>query len=164
MKFIETFKYILTSRFFYISLLFLTLFPPVYKNLPIRIDYTLDSCLPQSVWITYKEFNPNVHKYILFIPKKDSYTQKAKYLLKYVGCKSGQYLETRGLNYYCDGSYISTAKKADIGGKPLSQFIFNGFIPNDKFFAIATHPYAYDSKYFGFVDKSQIERGASPVF
>jgi type IV secretory pathway protease TraF len=132
--------------------------------LPIRIDYTLDSCLPQSVWITYKDFNPSVHKYILFVPKKDSYTQKAKYLLKYVGCKSGQYLETRGLNYYCDGSYISTAKKLDMAGKPLSQFIFSGVVPNDKFFAIATHPYAYDSKYFGFVDKSQIERGASPVF
>ena len=73
-------------------------------------------------------------------------------------------METRGLNYYCDGSYISTAKKTDMAGKPLSQFIFNGFIPNDKFFAIATHPYAYDSKYFGFVDISQIERGASPVF
>lgn len=134
-----------------------------YDKAPVRIDYTFDNCLPWSYWVTYKEFDPNIHKYILFVPKKDKYTQKANYLLKQVGCKPTQYLETRGLDYYCDGVKISTAKKFDLSGKPLEQFIFQGYIDKDKYFAIASHPYAYDSKYFGFVNKSQIERGAKPL-
>jgi type IV secretory pathway protease TraF len=30
-------------------------------------------------------------------------------------------------------------------------------------FVIGTHPLSYDSKYFGFVDKSQILRRAKPL-
>jgi len=163
MKSKQAFLTLLKSKLFWLAILFIASFNYLYEKAPTRIDYTLDICLPWSWWITYSEFDESKHQYILFVPKKDKYTQKANYLMKYVGCKGGQVLETKGLEYYCDGKHISTAKKFDMALNPLNQFVYNGVIPKDKFFAIATHPFAYDSKYFGFVDRNQIVRGAKPL-
>ena len=154
---------VIKSKLFWFLFLFVFVINYAYEKAPIRIDYTFDVCLPWSYWITYSEFDDTKHQYFLFVPKKDKYTKKANYLLKQVGCKQKQLLETRGLDYYCDGKYISTAKKYDLAGEPLKQFVYNGIIPNNEYFTIATHPYAYDSKYFGFVNRNQIERGARPL-
>mgnify|MGYP003612779057 CR=1 FL=1 len=164
-EFLKQWLQVLKNKYFYLAVILIAAFPYIYERLSIRIDMTHDVCLPYTIWITDINFNPNKQNYIMFMPKKDKYTAKAKYLFKMIACKPGQRLEVKGLNYYCDGKYISQAKKYDMSGSgKLNQFIYNGIIPQDNYFAIGTHPYAYDSKYFGFVNVRQIERGAYPVY
>lgn len=164
-EYLKQWQIVLKNKFFYLALALLFSFPYIYENMKVRIDMTHDVCLPYTVWITDSDFNANKQNYFMFVPKKDKYTAKAKYLFKMIGCRPGQELETKGLDYYCDGKWISKAKEWDMSGfGKLNQFIFNGVIPENNYFAIATHPYAYDSKYFGFVEKKQIVRGAYPVY
>lgn len=65
--------------------------------------------------------------------------------------------------YYCN-NLIGRANKVDGNNKEIENFKFNGIIPKDKIFVVGTHALSHDSKYFGFVDKSQIIRKFTPLF
>ena len=41
-------------------------------------------------------------------------------------------------------------------GKSLKPYVFNGVIPNNKYFVSGIHPKSWDSRYFGFIDKNRI--------
>ena len=83
---------------------------------------------------------------------------------KKIVCKENDFLDVNEKNYFCNGKYIGTATKYDGNKNEIDNFKFNGIIPKDKFFVVGTHPLSHDSKYFGFVDKSQILRKAIPLF
>lgn len=140
-------------------------FPYLYENAPTRVDFSMESSLPYSAWLTTTPFDKNKDRYIMFIPPvKNEYTAKAKHLIKYVSCKEGDVLHVEGMSYYCNGAEIATALSNDHRGHKVDHFDFNGVVPSGKYFVTGTHPRSYDSRYFGFVDKSNIERGAKPLW
>jgi signal peptidase I len=77
-------------------------------------------------------------------------------LVKKVGCMPGQKLDVTRLQYFCDGKAGSMLMQKDSRGNPVQPFLYHGEIPDGKFFMVGTHPMSYDSKYWGFADKSQI--------
>jgi type IV secretory pathway protease TraF len=78
-------------------------------------------------------------------------------LLKQISCVENDYLERIGDRFYCDKDEIAVAQPLDGKGRPYAiSFDFNGTIPAGKIFVTAPHPYSFDSRYFGFIDASQI--------
>jgi conjugal transfer pilin signal peptidase TrbI len=137
--------------------------PIVYELIPVRVDITQQNSLPQKFWITYSDINKDT-EYILFIPPKSKYIESDAKYLKKISCKEGDYLTVKQRDYFCNNKYIGTASEFDGNMNKIEYFEFNGIIQNGKYFVIGSHPLSHDSKYFGFVDKSQILRKAEPLF
>lgn len=162
----QSLKTLYRSKLLIVGLVWIGIFPLIYEALPVRIDLTMDKSLPYWVWLTHEPFNEVKDDYAMFHPPvKNIYTQNVNYLVKKVGCHEGQILaSTSTRDFYCDGEYIGTAQQKDKNGKPVNFFQFNGKIPKDHFFMLGTHKRSYDSRYFGFVKKDLIERGAIPLW
>jgi len=82
--------------------------------------------------------------------------KKGAGMIKYLACDEGDVLVVKNKKYYCNGTYISTARDYDSNLKKIENFKFDGAIPKGKFFAHAPHKYSFDSRYFGFAEKSKI--------
>jgi len=85
-------------------------------------------------------------------------------LIKRVVCGPGSLLEVRGLDYFCDGRYLGRARLRDSSGRPVEPFVWSGVIPSGKLFVMGSHEKSYDSRYFGFVDKSWVVARARALF
>ncbi len=85
-------------------------------------------------------------------------------ITKIVACVPGQTLKTEGENFYCDGKHLGFAKKTSMKGVPVKQFVYNGKIPENKFFATGESKDSYDSKYYGLVEKEKILGTVVPLF
>jgi type IV secretory pathway protease TraF len=83
---------------------------------------------------------------------------KAATITKRVGCVSGQQLEARGPQYFCDDVFLGMALSHTVEGLPLQPFSWKGPVPAGKLFLIGDHPRSFDSRYFGFVDARQARR------
>lgn len=97
---------------------------------------------------------------IVIINKTTAYSNNGiPYIAKYVKCIEGEYLKvTKDKKYFCNGEYLGFAQNKNSKGESVQNFVFNGVIPQGKFFAMGTHLMSYDSRYFGFVDKNKITR------
>ena len=96
---------------------------------------------------------------IVSYPHSDAVTNnKTISMLKRVACSAGQHLKADATNreYYCDGKYLARAKTHSAKGVPVQNFLFDGLIPEGKFFALAPHIDSYDSRYYGLVDTSSV--------
>lgn len=83
---------------------------------------------------------------------------------KRVGCMEHEYLEVKGLAYYCNKELIAVAQSKDLNYKQLDNFQFKGQIPKGFFFAIGDHKYSYDSRYFGLVSTDSIRGKTIPLW
>lgn len=97
---------------------------------------------------------------IVIIEKTTPYSNKHfKHIAKYIKCVEGDILKvTKEKEYFCNDIYLGFAQNTNSKGKEIKNFVFNGAIPKNKFFAMGTHLMSYDSRYFGFIDKTQIVR------
>lgn len=78
---------------------------------------------------------------------------------KKVGCVGGDLLEVRNGNaFFCNHILIGHAKSTTKDGRPLKMFVYNGIIPEGKLFAFGMNKDSYDSRYYGFVDMSDVQR------
>lgn len=91
------------------------------------------------------------------LPIETPYYKKSSNFGKLVMCEGGDELRTIGLDYYCNGKYLGTAKTTDKNGNPVDHFQYNGKIPKGNFFVMGTHPRSYDSRYWGFVNENEIQ-------
>lgn len=96
-------------------------------------------------------------------PMDTPYFKKGAPFVKLAACRDGQYLETRGKQFYCDNQFVGMALETDVKGKPVESFTFNGIIPKGKVFVVGTHPRSYDSKYWGFLDLSFVDGRCWPL-
>ena len=80
-------------------------------------------------------------------------------VVKRVGCGPGSYLETRGKDFYCDGSYLGAAH-IDAGNYKK----FNQKLGASEVFLIGDNQRSYDSRYFGLVNKDAINAKLIPIF
>ena len=64
---------------------------------------------------------------------------------------------------FCGNRFLGVAKTKSMKGEPVQPFVFNGIVPINKVFATGGHKDSYDSRYFGFVERSKITGLAIPL-
>lgn len=84
-------------------------------------------------------------------------------VIKKIVCLPGEKIEVKERDYFCEGKLLGRAKEYTLRGEPLVRFVFNGPIPDGKYFVMGSHKDSYDSRYYGLVDKGRIVAGARPV-
>jgi len=91
-------------------------------------------------------------------------------LIKYVGCVSGQILNTVDRKDYCDGKFIDEIPKYALL-IPVPHMKIKGFpvwhnykIPAGYFFAASPDKYGLDSRYFGLIKNNIVKYNAVPLF
>jgi len=86
-------------------------------------------------------------------------------LIKQIACLPREKIEKRGLNYYCNGKYIATAKLRSRDGRPLKPWIPPTHpIPPDYYFLANHNINSYDSRYLGLFHKNRIVECLYPLF
>lgn len=86
-------------------------------------------------------------------------------LIKRVGCGPGSMLSANGNDdYYCDGQYLGHAKRWSLSGKPLVPFCYNDMVPVGKLFVVGDVEDSYDSRYFGFIERADVEETGWSLF
>ncbi|MDA8090389.1 MAG: S26 family signal peptidase [Nitrospiraceae bacterium] len=103
--------------------------------------------------------------YVIFRPKHMDPYINGKTLVKKVTCDEGDTLTEHGKKYFCNGDvYLGRAKDFSLKGERLKNFVYNGVIPKGFCFVSGSNINSYDSRYWGFLKKSDIEARAYPVF
>jgi type IV secretory pathway protease TraF len=132
----------------------------------IKIGINATESMPKSVYF-YKQYDncalvegdKVIFPLFVDVPK-DYPFKKGSHFIKIVACTEGSYLSQKevegGLETYCDGRLIAVAKSKDGLGNELTQFRFNGAIPEDMYFMNTLHRASFDSRYYGLVHKKQI--------
>jgi conjugal transfer pilin signal peptidase TrbI len=86
-------------------------------------------------------------------------------LTKQVGCTPGDTLTVDDeRRFSCNGNPLGQALRTDSRGDVLPLFVFNGVVPQGRYFMIGSNPRSFDSKYFGFVKKNEIFYKAYPIW
>ena len=103
--------------------------------------------------------------YVIFRPEHMDPYINGKTLVKKVTCDEGDQLTETGKEYFCNGDvYLGRAKDFSLKGEKLQNFVYNGSIPKGFCFVSGSNINSYDSRYWGFLRKSDIEARAYPVF
>jgi type IV secretory pathway protease TraF len=125
-----------------------------------RIAITVTPSVPSRVFYLGE---PKVQKdgYIYFMIN-DSYLHAKA--VKRIACVSGEDLRVEGRDYFCGSRHLGTAKEFTKKGRRLNQFIYNGKVPEGKYFVAGSHKDSYDSRYWGFLDEKAIINSAYPIF
>ncbi len=102
--------------------------------------------------------------YVIFRPEHMDPYINGKMLVKKVTCDEGEALTEKGKDYFCDGVFLGRAKDKSLKGHPLRNFVYNGVVPKGFCFVSGSNVNSYDSRYWGFLRKSDIEARAYPIF
>lgn len=137
--------------------------------LPYKVSVTLTPSLKHRVyWLTRNPDRVGRGEYVLFHDKELAARigmKKSEDMMKLVGCNEGDQLTVDAeKKFYCNGEYLVRAKDVSLKGEPLQHFAFSGTVPKGAMFVMGEHKDSYDSRYFGFVDKSRILAKAYPIF
>jgi len=135
--------------------------------LPERIVVAVSPSLDHRVFVVARGFTPDeIRKgdYVVFtVRSRYIKSGKPSRLLKKVSCVSGEKLETRARQYYCDGEYLGTAKWYSLNGEPVDSFVYSGTVPEGKLFVTGRHVDSFDSRYLGFIERRNVEGIAHPL-
>jgi type IV secretory pathway protease TraF len=71
---------------------------------------------------------------------------------KRITCWTGDALKVIDRDYYCNEQFVGHAKERALNGKPLTQFVFNGVVPEGEAFVTGEKRDSFDSRYWGFLD------------
>ena len=86
-------------------------------------------------------------------------------IFKRIRCDEGDFLTVDAAKrFFCNGEYLGTAKDYSRKEEKMQYFEFNGKIPQGSMFVMGEHRDSYDSRYFGFVDKSRVRARLYPIF
>lgn len=137
--------------------------------LPYKFSVTLTPSLKHRVyWLTRYPDRVEKGDYVLFSHRELSARmgiKKSDNVMKILGCNEGDLLTVDSeKKFYCNGEYLVRAKDVSLKGEALQHFVFNGTIPKGVMFVMGQHKDSFDSRYFGFVEKSRILAKAYPIF
>jgi signal peptidase I/conjugal transfer pilin signal peptidase TrbI len=137
--------------------------------LPYKISVTLTPSLKHRVyWLIRSPDKVTRGDYVLFRHQELTARmgmKKSDDVMKILGCNEGDQLTVDAeKNFYCNGEYLVRAKDFSLKGEPLRHFIFNGPVPKGFMFVMGQHKDSFDSRYFGFIEKSRILAKAYPIF
>ena len=103
--------------------------------------------------------------YVVFRLKETDRRAPGRQLVKKVTCDEGEILGVKEKEYWCNGDkYLGRAKELSLKGERLDSFSYNGIIPKGFCFVSGYHKDSYDSRYWGFLDKKDVNALAYPLF
>ena len=86
-------------------------------------------------------------------------------IFKIIRCDEGDTLTVDvGKRFFCNGEFLGVAKDYSRKEEKMQYFEFNGKIPQGFMFVMGEHKDSYDSRYFGFVDKSRVRAKLYPIY
>jgi len=164
---------------------FIILFLIIFAGalIPSRFVVSTSASLEHRIFIL--NHTPDVSRikkgsYVVFYLDESDKFYGGKRLIKRVSCDEGSVLkvtekmvfyregkETKKelrKQYFCDGEYLGEALTHTSKGDKLSNFVYNGKIPEGYVFVTGTHPRSYDSRYWGLLKKTDIIALAYPVY
>lgn len=77
-------------------------------------------------------------------------------LIKRIACGPGQRLRVTAREARCDERVLGTVRDRNLRGQPLKPALYDGTIPQDRYFVMGDHPASYDSRYLGLIPASWI--------
>lgn len=116
---------------------------PGYLVIPVS-NSVHPSLLIKLPWIEIRKGD-----YVTFELRNDKLKGGQAFLTKRVGCMAGDKLENRAGAFFCNNEFMAIALEKDGYGHPLSQFKFDGIIPDNQAFMVGDNPGSYDSRYWG---------------
>lgn len=139
-----------------------------------RLGLGVTSSLPFYLFIVEPGVTPEKGEYVTFYTTDlRPYYEKGIQFGKRIAGVQGDRLSVYGSNYFVNNVFVATAKERDSKGREISRFLPLScssdiecyvIIPNGKFFVVADHPMSYDSRYWGYVDNSQVVGKLIPIF
>jgi signal peptidase I/conjugal transfer pilin signal peptidase TrbI len=103
--------------------------------------------------------------YVVFKMKETDRHAPGKQLVKQVTCDEGDRLTIKENEYWCNGKdSLGKAKDMGLKGERLDPFVYNGIIPKGVCFVSGHHKDSYDSRYWGFLSKKEVNALAYPLF
>jgi conjugal transfer pilin signal peptidase TrbI len=101
--------------------------------------------------------------YVAFTEYVPAPVNREAILIKRIGCAPGEQLSVDNNDaFFCNGKNLGHARHSTMEGAELKPFRFNGPVPPGKLFLIGDHPASFDSRYFGFVDRSRVKKRVWP--
>ena len=134
--------------------------------IPSRFAFTLTPSLDHRVY--FIDSNPAALKkgnYVMFYLTSKYYGDKPLRVMKQIACDEGEALKNVGNDFWCNhNEYIGKAKEYSLKGEKLEHFVYEGAVPKGYAFVAGHHKDSFDSRYFGFVKKSEMIAKAYPIF
>lgn len=136
-------------------------------SIPSRISVTLTGSLDHRLFVLGFKPEPDDIEKGRFVLFQMSHPRieggKPVNAIKRVSCVAGERLAVKGKNVYCQGKLLATAKEMSLEGEPLERFEYDGEIPEGKIFVTGTSKDSLDSRYFGFINASEVKAIAYPI-
>lgn len=136
--------------------------------IPQRISVTITPSLRHRIYLLDRAPSKEQivrNSYVLFeLHSKYLEGAKTKKTLKQAACVEGDILRVRQGSYYCNDTYLGSAKEYSLQEEKLEYFKFEGEIPKGSLFVFGNHVDSFDSRYFGFVRKEDVIAIAYPIF
>ncbi len=151
------------------SLVFLVLLIGAEVSGRIAVNFS-PSVRPRLFFLVRHPASIRKGDYVIFRPEHMDPFVNGKTLVKKVACDEGDTLTEKGKDYFCERTsppgtvYLGRAKDFSLKGERLQNFVYNGVIPKGFCFVEGSNTNSYDSRYWGFLRKSDIEARAYPVF
>lgn len=89
-------------------------------------------------------------------PNRQPRLKQGMKLIKRVVCGPGQHLRVTAHEASCDERILGTIRDRNLRGQPLNPTLYDGIIPQDRYFVMGDHPASYDSRYLGLIPESWI--------
>jgi conjugal transfer pilin signal peptidase TrbI len=95
---------------------------------------------------------------------RDRHTTTATPVMKVARCLPGEHLTVSDRTYHCNGEYLGRAKEYSLKGEKVDNFIHNGVVPSGKICVMGEHKDSFDSRYFGFIEVTDVIAIGHPVY
>lgn len=136
--------------------------------IPRRIGIILTPSLDHRIfWLNRNPQHVGRGDYVHFVdqePARKVGKPDTPDIFKRIGCDEGDILTVdEAKRFFCNGEFLGVAKDYSHKGEKMQYFAFNGKIPPGSMFVMGEHRDSYDSRYFGFVDKSRVRARLYPI-
>ena len=78
-------------------------------------------------------------------------------VMKIARCIPGEHLRVADRRYYCNEKYLGTAKEYSLRREKVENFVYDGIVPEAKIFVMGEHRDSFDSRYFGFIEVTDVK-------
>lgn len=136
--------------------------------IPSRFAVTLTPSTEHRVF--FLKYGPQIRElkkgvYVLFELRPEYIDHGTpRRVIKRIACAAREELNVIGHDFYCNGREVAVAKDLSLKGEGLPRFLYTGKIPPDSVFVTGQHRDSFDSRYFGFVRKTEVKAVAYPLF
>jgi len=124
------------------------------------------SCLPYDYFvIDQRDQQPRRGGYVAFAAKNmGPYFKDGQRVVKEVVGVPGDHVRVTTEGVWVNGEYRGGLMVAQVLGEDLHRYERDETVPPGHYWLMGTHEYAFDSRYWGYADQSQIAGVAYPIF